>query len=78
MADRVIFKGRFHKHNNCMCECCRNFGNVFILYIPIATYNKHGKLQMKYNTHIWLCDNCRSALATFLKEADNLKEKNNE
>lgn len=77
MAYKLIFNGRFHTKDNCMCDCCNDVGNVFILNFQ-KTYNKHGKLQTEDDTHIWMCDDCRQALTTFLKEADKLKEKKND
>lgn len=77
MADRVIFNGRFHNQNNCICDCCHEVGNVLMLNIPRTKYNKHSELQTKYK-QIWICDDCRKALTTFLVRADNLKENKNE
>lgn len=78
MSDkRIVFNGRFHQQNNCICDCCNGKGNVLMLNLPKTKFNKHGELQTKYKQW-WICDECRKALTTFLVRAEQVKEQKNE
>lgn len=73
----VEFSGRFHKQNNCICDCCHSIGNVAVLRIPITKYRKSNCFREPVTKmkELWICDECRHALTNLLNRLEKAEIK---